>query len=107
MNINILHVIILFIIIGLIIQSNSDQLRTWLLTTMVVKRGILVPNCFWFRISDIVLEDGTGINLQNTLKDKYGDFPLTNQFNEPIYLVILFYRRILTRYAKLNEKKYV
>jgi len=71
----------------MIIRENSDKLRTWLLTTMVVKRGILVPDCLWFRISDIVLEDGTGINLQKTLKEKYGDFALTTQYNKSIYLV--------------------
>jgi len=87
MNINILHLIILIIIIGLIIESNYTDIKIWILNRLVVMRGILAPNCFWYKISDLILEDGAGVNLYNDLKEKEGNFPLTTQFNEPIYLV--------------------
>lgn len=86
-NTTILHVIILVIIVSMIIQSNYQQMKIWILNRLIVQRGILAPNCFWYKISDLLLEDGAGVNLYNDLKEKDGDFPLTYQFNEEIYLV--------------------
>ena len=36
---------------------------------------------------DIILNDGTGINLYNTFKRKYGDFAPSNMFGKEIYIV--------------------
>ena len=81
------QIIIFIIIIILIIYSNFDNIKIWILNRILVLRGILAPNCFWYKISDLVLDDGAGVNLYNKYKKKYGDFALTYMLNQKIYLV--------------------
>lgn len=81
------QLIVFIIIIILIIYSNYDNIKIWILNRILVLRGILAPNCFWYKISDLVLDDGTGVNLYNKYKKNHGDFALTNMFNKKIYLV--------------------
>ena len=78
--------IILFIIF-LFIYKNYNQIKLWILNRVIVERGILAPNCLWYKISDLFLKDGAGINLYNDYKEKYGDFALSTMFNEKIYVV--------------------
>ena len=84
---NTLYILCIICIVIFAVHVNYDQMKLWILNRMIVNRGILKPNCFWFRISDILLEDSSGIHLYNSLKEKKGDFPLTTQFNLPIYIV--------------------
>ena len=79
-----MSIIILIIIIGLIIESNYYNIKIWVLNRLIVQRGLIAPSCFWYKISDLILEDGAVINLYNDFKEKEGNFPLTTQFNEPI-----------------------
>ena len=79
---------IIFIIIILVIYLYfNDTFQIWLLNRIIVLRGILSPNCFWYKISDMVLYDGAGVHLYNKYKNTHGDFALTNMFGENIYLV--------------------
>ena len=80
----ILVIILISLLFGLIYK---DQLKIKLLNQMVVLRGILAPNCPWYAVSDLILDDGAGINLYNRYKRKYGDFALTHMFGQKIYLV--------------------
>ncbi len=84
---NTLYILCIICIVIFAVHVNYDQMKLWILNRMIVNRGILTPNCFWFRISDILLEDSSGIHLYNSLKEKKGDFPLTTQFDLPIYIV--------------------
>ena len=85
------HKIIFILIILLIFIYNFtphiDQIKINLLNQLVVLRGILAPNCPWYTISDLILDDGAGIHLYNKYKQKYGDFALTQMFGEKIYIV--------------------
>ena len=76
-----------FIIIVIIILFNYDDVKIWILNRLIIKRGILAPNCFWYKISDLLLDDGSAVNLYNDLKERKGPFPAANQLNESIYLV--------------------
>ena len=78
--------IILFIIF-LFIYKNYNQIKLWILNRVIVERGILAPNCLWYKISDLFLKDGAGINLYNDYKEKHGDFAPSTMFNEKIYVV--------------------
>ena len=78
--------IILFIIF-LSIYKNYNQIKLWILNRVIVERGILAPNCPWYKISDLFLKDGAGVNLYNDYKEKYGDFAPSTMFNEKIYVV--------------------
>ena len=77
----------IIIILILIIYYNYDKVKIYILNFIVVKRGILAPNCFWYKISDLFISDASGINLYNDLKKGNNDFVLTNMFDEEIYLV--------------------
>ena len=81
----IISFIILFMIVYL--YFNYDNIKIWIINRIIVLRGILAPSCFWYKISDLILYDGSGIDLYNKYKNKYGDFALTHMFNEKIYLV--------------------
>ena len=67
--------------------SILDQINIFMLNTIIILRGILSPNNFWWFISDLLLKDGNGLNLFNKFKQKQGDFPITYQYNKKIYLV--------------------
>ena len=64
-----------------------EQSKLWILNRIILERGILAPSCPWYKISDLFLKDGAGINLYNEYKKKYGDFALSTMFNEEIYIV--------------------
>ena len=83
------YYIICLIILAIIlyVYLNYDNIKVWIINRVIVLRGILAPDCFWYKISDLILYDGSGIELYNKYKKKYGDFALTHMFNEKIYLV--------------------
>ena len=76
-----------FLIIIILFFHNYDQIRIWMLNILVINRGIISLNCFWYNVSESILKDGAGIHLYNDLKKKYGDFPKISMFREDIYLV--------------------
>ena len=82
-----ISIIIIIILILILYIHFNDTFQIWILNRIIVLRGILAPNCFWYRISDMILYDGAGINLYNKYKNTHGDFALTNMFGENIYLV--------------------
>tara|TARA_Y100000590_G_scaffold414418_1_gene511295 strand:+ start:1376 stop:2656 length:1281 start_codon:yes stop_codon:yes gene_type:complete len=58
-----------------------------MLNAIIVMRGILQPNCFWWKISELFVKDSSGIQLYNKLKKIYGSFAPITMFNKKIYLV--------------------
>ena len=40
----------------------SDLIYIFILNYLIVSRGILVPKCKWYNISEKLLSDGSGIN---------------------------------------------
>ena len=76
-----------FLVIIILFLHNYDQIRIWMLNILVINRGIISLNCFWYNVSESILKDGAGIHLYNDLKKKYGDFPKISMFREDIYLV--------------------
>lgn len=87
MNNYIKIVFILILIIIIIKFVYSKIFNVTLLNILVVLRGILAPNCNWYNISDLLLSDGTGINLYNTYKKLYDDFIPSYMFGTKIYIV--------------------
>ena len=72
---NIFILIVISILTILLLLCNYyDSIKIWILNRIIVQRGILSPNCPWYKISDLVLDDGAGIDLYNDYKKKYGDF---------------------------------
>lgn len=83
------YIFVILAIVSLIayIFINYDEIKIWILNRVIVSRGILAPNCFWYKISDLILYDGAGVELYNKYKNEQGDFALLNMFNEKVYLV--------------------
>jgi hypothetical protein len=81
------YLILFTIFIIIIIYTNYDNIKIWLLNRIIFNRGILSPNRFWYLISDLFLSDGAGIDLYNDYKDKYGDFAKATMFDEELYIV--------------------
>ena len=77
--------LILLVVLYILIRSND--LKVTLINLLVVLRGILAPNCFWYNISDKILSDSSGVNLYNTYKRDYGDFVMSNMFRTKVYIV--------------------
>ena len=88
-----LSLLVFLIILCLI---NYEQLRVDILTELVISRGVVSVNCFWYKITELFFKDASGINLFNDLKKKYGDFAFTNVFGKDCYLV-----------TNINDIKYV
>jgi len=89
---NIYHIFLIFlVIITIVIYFNLDTIKVWLFTRLIILRGILAPNCFWYKVSDIILtgifNDGTGVKIYNDFKEDHKDFKKLNMFNKNIYLV--------------------
>ena len=79
-----LSLLVFLIILCLI---NYEQLKVDILTELVISRGVVSVNCFWYKITELFFKDASGINLFNDLKKKYGDFAFTNVFGKDCYLV--------------------
>ena len=80
-------ILVVFLIVLVYLLKNYDQIKLWFLNRVIVKRGILAPNCPWYKLSSIFLNDGAGVNLYNDYKEKHGDFAPSKMFNEDIYVV--------------------
>ena len=85
MNLKIIYLILIFLL--LLIYINKELLKVTALNLLVVLRGILSPNCKWYNISDLLLTDGSGLNLYNKFKNKYGDFAPSHMYGIKIYIV--------------------
>lgn len=85
MKYKVLLMILIILIVYIFIRKND--LKVTLINLLVVLRGILAPNCFWYNISDKILNDSSGVNLYNTYKRNYGDFVMSNMFRKKVYIV--------------------
>ena len=83
-------IFILFILL-IIILASYDHLQVFFLNNLIVLRGILTPNCFYYNISN-----SSGINLFYKFKEKHGNIPSTYMFGKKIYVI-----------TKVNHIKYI
>ena len=80
-------IIILILLVIIYLFLNREQLKFTILNQLILLRGILAPNCNWFKISDLLLNDGAGVNIYNNYKQNYGDFVPINMFGTKLYMV--------------------
>lgn len=52
--------------------TQFDYLYLHWVTFLVVSRGILSPNCFWWKVSELCLQDSSGIWIYNRLRERSG-----------------------------------
>ena len=65
----------------------KDIVYVFILNNIIISRGILSPNCFWFRISEMLLSDSSAVNMFYDFKKRYGDIPKTYMFGEKTYII--------------------
>ena len=104
-------IISIIILLSILLYNYKFNLlfRVWLLNRLVISRGVLAPNCKWLQISDLLIgDDGSGINLYNTYKEKYGDFAESNMYGEKVYVITknkyMFCFSIKTFFQKMIHK---
>ncbi len=78
-------------------QKHRETLRLNMMVFLIVQRGILAPHCGWWRVSDALLEDKSGVQFYRELKAKYGAFVPLNMAGQRMYLVtaLPYIRQIL------------
>jgi hypothetical protein len=81
------HFTLILILILILILYFYDLISVFILNNLIIQRGILVPNCFWFNISEKLLSDGSGINLFYNLKKKHGNIPTTYMFGMKTFII--------------------
>ena len=80
-------ILILILLVIIYLFLNRENLKFAILNQLILLRGILAPDCTWFKVSDLLLNDGAGVNIYNNYKQKYGDFVPINMFGTKLYLV--------------------
>lgn len=65
----------------------KDLIKVFILNNIIVSRGILVPDCFWYTISQKLVKDGSGIDLFYKLKKREGDVPKTFMFGYKTHII--------------------
>ena len=78
-------ILTLFIILCIILLL-EDHIKVFVLNQIIISRGILVPDCFWYSISQKLVKDGSGIDLFYKLK-KRSEVPVTYMFGYKTYMI--------------------
>lgn len=70
----------LLILLIIVLFYYWEAIKIQLLLFIIVKRGLITIDCFWWKVSDLFVEDASGINLYYKLRKRH------NQKMVPIYL---------------------
>ena len=68
-------------------KSLWGHLKVFILNNLIIAAEILGPNCYWFNISDKLLDDGSGINLFYKFRRQQGDVPKTYMFGVKTHII--------------------
>ena len=67
--------------------SESEANEVNKMVSLIIKRGILAPNCKWWEVSSRELEDASGVELYYKMKKKYGKLVPVKMAGKSMYLV--------------------
>lgn len=84
------YLLIIFFILLVSYKYYRIKLKISLLQFFIVQRGLITVNCFWYNISDLLLNDASGINLYYELKNKNEDFTEMYLMSDKIHTVTNF-----------------
>lgn len=77
----------LIIVILIILFYVYETLLINFMVLLIVNRGILAPNCFWWKISELLLNDASGVDLFKKLQKKYGKLIPTYMYGKHVLVV--------------------
>jgi hypothetical protein len=81
--------IILLIILLILYLKYYYNLKIQLISFLLVKKGLVTFDCFWYNVSDIILKDSSGINLYYDLKkNNLKDFYKVNIYGKSQYILL-------------------
>jgi cytochrome P450 len=84
-----LPIVVLVIIVCVsVVYVNYYNIRINIINFLIINRGLLAPNCFWWRVSTLLLEDANGINLYQELKARYGKQTSVNVMGTTTVLIM-------------------
>jgi len=81
-------ILIVMLIMLLYIWKEYDMLKMNMICILSINRGILSPNKFWWSITDLILQDKSGVELFYKVKKKHRYFYRTNLLTTPMILVL-------------------
>ena len=79
--------LLVLLILILFIFLQWKHIKVLILNNLIIARGILVPKCFWYSMSEKLLTDGSGINLFYEFKKDQGEVPKTYMFGVKVYVI--------------------
>jgi cytochrome P450 len=82
---DLLYIILLILILFIIINWNNILINYRVF--FIINRGLINPNCFWWNMSSLLLNDPNGVNLYNKLKSQYGEMVPVNVLGTNMFLV--------------------
>lgn len=80
--------IIFIIIIIAFIYMYWYEIKMHIIFFMIIKRGIIVPDCWWWRLNDMILGKHMITNLYNDMKSKYTSIYKTFILGKPIIVIL-------------------
>ena len=78
--------VLIVLVLLLVYFLFGDHIKVFFLNQIIISRGILVPNCFWYTVSQKLVKDGSGIDLFYKLKKK-SSVPVTYMFGVKTYII--------------------
>ena len=81
------YLLLIFFMLLITYKKYKIFIKLSLLQYFIIQRGLITVNCFWYNLSDLILDDASGINLYYKLKEKNKDFTKIYLLNNKMYAV--------------------
>lgn len=71
-------------------KKYNELIKIQIICWIIVSRGIIASNPFWWKVSELFLEDSSAITLYKTIKDEHNNIDIygINIFGTPVNLVL-------------------
>ena len=79
--------VLVLTLLVVLVSLNWTNLRVNLLNFLTVKRGLVTVDCFWWRVSNVLLRDSAGVELYRELKARHGPYVHLNLIGTPVVLL--------------------
>lgn len=79
---------LVIILLLTLIYFYYNEIKANILASLIIKRGILAPNCYWWKITEKMISDTNGLELYDSLKKYNQPFVKVNFLGQDTYVVI-------------------
>lgn len=68
----VVHWVLLILLLLLVVTlANWNTIKLNVMVYLIIHRGLLAPNCFWWKVSETILKDASGVDMYNQLKNDH------------------------------------